>query len=160
MKKLEILQRKCTNCINSSENFLTVTGMISIKNLKFGWKLKNKCLPPELLKSTNTNHMGKTLNKNHNYPTQNKTTPNMPLVRSYLYGKSIFCAGIQCFNDLSAVLKDETNYKTYVSKCKHHVSGLNRTHNVTHLNIVHDQYKHVTKNDVSGINKNIPSGCV
>ena len=126
LKKLEKLQKNCINCINSSENILTVTGMISIENLKFSWKLKNKCLPPELLKSATTDHMGKTLNKNHNYHTRNKTTPNIPLVRNSRYGNSIFCAGIRCFNDLLPTLKDETNYKTYVSKCKQYVSGLNQ----------------------------------
>ena len=126
LKQLQLLQTKCLKCISPDiTKYLSVSNVITLENIKFGWKVINKELPPNLLKSATTDHKGSTLNKVHRYSTRNKTTPNMPFVRIPSYSKSIYCTGLHCYNELPKQIKEITNFKTFVAKGKQHILGTN-----------------------------------
>ena len=105
--KLESLQIKCLQCITNTyrSTFHSFKNLIKLELAKFGWNTKNFELPLALQECAQTNEIGKTLIKLHQYTTRNKGIPNIPHTVSKHYSNSIFCKSISYFYTLSSEIK-------------------------------------------------------
>ena len=126
LTKLNKTQSKCVSLISrhksmSNLGILSVTKLIELENMKFGYKLLSKELPVEILNCTINDHNGKTLAKQHGYNTRNKNIPNIPLVKNNKYRSSIFCKGSMAFLHLPENIKNIKNYSCFVRACKKHL---------------------------------------
>ena len=65
-----------------------------------------------------TDSVGKSLAKKHNYATRKKHDLKVPKARNTQYLNSILCKGPKAYCDLSLDLRNIVNYPTFISKCK------------------------------------------
>ena len=98
--KLQKLQTKCLQLVQSNQTksnpnrdfgFLTIDEMISLENMKFGYKLVHQILPQKIAEICNVDRTDQSLSKSHQYSTRNKSVPNLPRNMNKLYRESFLC---------------------------------------------------------------------
>ena len=91
LNKLQKIQNKCLKYLLPKEtshtaskklNILNVRDMVKLVNLKFGYKLANKILPPRIITICHEDSKKKTLLPKHHYNTRNKNIPTFPKMPS------------------------------------------------------------------------------
>ena len=97
---------------------LSIDQLIALENCKFGFKLNRKLLPAKVMQSVQTDSVGNSLTKTHQYATRKKDVLNVPKVINSQYLNSILCKGPKFYGDLNQNLKNVINYNTFISKCK------------------------------------------
>ena len=123
VKKIEKIQEKCMSLIKKNSSLselgiLRLSDLIQLENCKFGYKLVNNLLPPEVKNCTCTDSTGNSLMKTHQYNTRGKTVPNLPVSKSSRYLKSILCAGPKLYSMLDTNMKEAKSCKAFVNKLK------------------------------------------
>ena len=102
LNKLQKIQNKSLKYLLPKENpitagqklnILNIRDMLKLVNLKFGYKLANKLLPPRIITICQEYNKKQTLLPKHQYNTRNRNTPNLPRDTSKLYRDSFLCKG-------------------------------------------------------------------
>ena len=86
INKIRRLQSECLTLIcgkkagisPSNERILDISKMITLENMKFGYKLINNKSPVKTSELCRLDHNNKSLEKTHNYSTRNKRVPKPP----------------------------------------------------------------------------------
>ena len=123
LTKLSKIQAKCVSLISKNKNMkelgiLTITDLIKLENMKFGYKLKNNLLLLAVSNSAKCDHKGKNLVKTHHYNTCNKDVPNIPSVKNKKYLSSVFCKGKMTLLCIPDSIKHIDHYNGFVKACK------------------------------------------
>ena len=121
--KLEKMQKKCLELINKTGTYetlkiLKLRDLVTLENLKFGYKLINNILPKKVHQCANTDHKGFSLQKTHKYNTRNKNIPNVPNAKNSTYLSSVFCKGPMEFCKLPQTTKTLNSYTLFCSTVK------------------------------------------
>ena len=121
--KLEKMQKKCLELINKTGTYetlkiLKLRDLVTLENLKFGYKLINNILPKKVHQCANTDHKGFSLQKTHKYNTRNKNIPNVPNAKNSTYLSSVFCKGPMEFCKLPQITKTLNSYTLFCSTVK------------------------------------------
>ena len=126
--QLQKLQNRCICIIRGKKSvtlkdftdlgILRIDSIITLENLKFAYKMNKNLLPVKIMECTLHDHRGKSLEKNHNYNTRTKTTPNTPKVTGKYYLDSIFCKSIKLFRTLKGKTRDAVNLTSFTKQCK------------------------------------------
>ena len=125
--KLQKLQTKCLQLVQSNQTksnpnrnlgILTIDEMISLENMKFGYKLVHQMLPQKIAEICYVDSKDQSLIKSHQYSTRNKSVPNLPRNMNKLYRESFLCKGPQSWLTLSVETREKYNLKTFIKKCK------------------------------------------
>ena len=123
--KLQRLQNSCIKIINNSKNvtsqyknmnILKITEMITLENLKFGYKFKHGELPGRIGELITSNQNKDSLIKIHKYPTRNKKLPKKPRSSYNQYSKSFLCNWIDIFSTLPVTTKESVNITQFGKK--------------------------------------------
>ena len=85
---------------------------------KFGFKSKHNLLPRSITSLTSTDHLGRSLIKEHVYNTRNKLMANNPPAKNNKYNKSFMNKGITIFNNLLQEIKNATSISSFINKFK------------------------------------------
>ena len=127
LNKLQKVQNKCLKYLLPNENpitagkklnILNIRNMLKLVNLKFGYKLANKLLPPRITTICQEDSKKQTLLPKHHYNTRNRNTPNLPKDASKLYRDSFLCKGPRSILSIDI---DTQNFRTlsiFSNKCK------------------------------------------
>ena len=126
LNKIRSLQHECLTLINgrkttktlSEEGLLSIDNMISLENMKFGYKLINNLLPLRTSEICKTDHSRKSLEKAHVYCTRNKNVPNLPQNMNKTYRESFLCRGPQSLLALNVETKNKASLASFVKNCK------------------------------------------
>ena len=102
----------------SEEGLLSIDNMISLENMKFGYKLINNLLPTRTSEICKTDHTRKSLEKGHAYGTRNKNVPNLPRNMNKTYRDSFLCRGTQSLLALTVETKNKLSLTSFVKSCK------------------------------------------
>ena len=125
--KLQKLQTKYLQLVQSNQTksnpnrnlgILTIDEMISLENMKFGYKLVHQMLPQKIAESCYVDSKDQSLIKSHQYSTRNKSVPNLPRNMNKLHRESFLCKGPQSWLTLSVETGEKYNLKTFIIKCK------------------------------------------
>ena len=125
LKKLEKLQNQCVNLIEPKQStnktykkyrILKFRDLIELELAKFGFKLTNNLLPKSIKNLVVTDHLGKSLIKDHVYNTRNKSISNNPPAKNNKYNKSFMNKSISVFNSLSPEIKSATSLNSFANK--------------------------------------------
>ena len=125
--KLQKMQTKCLQLVQGSQTksnpnrdlgILTIDEMISLENMKFGYKLVHQMLPQKIAEICYVDSKDQSLSKSHQYSTRNKSVPNLPRNMNKLYRESFLCKGPQSWLTLSVETREKYNLKTFIKKCK------------------------------------------
>ena len=126
LNKIRSLQKECLTLINgrktnttlSKEGLLSIDNMITLENMKFGYKLVNNLLPIRTSEICKTDHTNKSLEKAHAYSTRNKNVPNLPRNMNKTYRDSFLCKGPQSLLALKVETKNKLSLTSFVRSCK------------------------------------------
>ena len=126
LNKIRSIQKECLTLINgrktnktlSEEGLLSIDNMISLENMKFGYKLINNLLPTRTSEICKTDHTRKSLEKGHAYGTRNKNVPNLPRNMNKTYRDSFLCRGPQSLLALTVETKNKLSLTSFVKSCK------------------------------------------
>ena len=83
-----------------------------------GYWLLNKSLPKALLKTLETDHKNKPLQKNHQYATRHRNVQNLPRVSNNKYSNSFLCRSVKLIQPLLFITQESTSLKDFVSRYK------------------------------------------
>ena len=137
--KLNKLQRLQTNCINLIKKYpnttsqyqdlgiLNIKNIISLENMKLGYKFSNKQLPVRIHELLINDQNQSSLKKSHRYPTRHKSLPNKPKGKYVQYGNSFLSKWIDDFSKLTPEIKEASNLKIFATKCKKLLLGKIKT---------------------------------
>ena len=126
IKKLQKLQNKCVNLIDSSRSdlitkfsnlhVLRINEVIDLQLIKTGYRLLNKNLPKALLEILKTDHKNKSLQKNHCYATRHRNIQNLPRVSNDKYSNSFLCKSVKLIQPLLFITQQSTSLKYFVRR--------------------------------------------
>ena len=125
LNKLQRIQTDCLKLIvprNKSANLNKELGIpstdskITLKNCKFGYKIKNKQLPNKTLDLCYLDSTNKSLTKQHKYNTQHKGLLNLPKNMNKTYRNSFLCMGPKSFQTLPVETQLKANISPYLAK--------------------------------------------
>ena len=127
--KLQKLQNKCIKILAKNEKvdvtssrkelkILSVTELIKVENLKFGYRYDKKMLPNPLVSNLELDHTESKLTKQHNYNTRNRNLPNLPYATNNKYKNSFLFKSMKLYSDLPASIRDASSLHSFVSKIK------------------------------------------
>ena len=127
LKKLEKLQNQCINLIEPRQptikiykkyRILKFKDLIDLELAKFGFKSMHNLLPNSINSLISTDHLGRSLIKDHVYNTRNKSIANNPPAKNNKYNKSFMNKGTTIFNNLLQEIKNATSINSFVNKFK------------------------------------------
>ena len=134
--KIQKAMNKCFNLITHQkptpenlckEGILTLNQLITLENQKLGYKLYNKMLPINILKSFSTDSCNNDLHKQHTYNTRHKNRLNIPVVNSKLYQTSFLMQALKAYDKLPKEIVLVNNIKNFSRKCKPKLLQRNET---------------------------------
>ena len=97
---------------------LSVTELIKVENLKFGYRYDKKLLPNPLVSNIELDHAETKLVKQHKYNTRNRNLPNLPTATNNKYKNSFLFNSMKSYSDLPAPTRDASSLQSFVSKIK------------------------------------------
>ena len=127
LNKLQKIQNKCLKYLLPKENpitagkklnILNIRDMLKLVNLKFGYKLANKLLPPRIITICQEDSKKQTLLPKHQYNTRNRNTPNLPKDASKLYRDSFLCKGPHSILSIDIDTQNSRTLSIFSNKCK------------------------------------------
>ena len=126
LNKIKKLQKDCLTLITgkktckslTEEGILSIDNMISLENMKFGYKLINNLLPERTSEICKTDHTNNSLEKVHAYSTRNKKVPNLPRNMNKTYRDSFLCRGLQSLLALPVETRNKMSLTSFVKTCK------------------------------------------
>ena len=127
LNKISNLQRKAISLINlnssvdkimTEEKILSLDEITKLELLKIRHRLSAGTLLVNLSKDLKQDHLSNSLIKVHNYDTHHKHDLYLPKARVKTYRESFLYKSIVEFNSLSQNLKEGSNLKTFVKRCK------------------------------------------
>ena len=127
VEKLQKLQNCCLGYINGKNanmvnyhklNILRIKELIALENYKYGYKLVNNMLPPRLIELSKSDHVGKVLNKTHQYNTRYKNLLNKPLAKNKKYKSSIVYIGTSALEPLKVETIAKRSLSSFIYQCK------------------------------------------
>ena len=104
--------------IYKEHNLLKVRDIITLEQLKLGYKLQHRLLPGPLCDQLLTYSNQRSLIKKHRYNTRQKNLPNMPKPKNEKYKKSFLCASIKQYGILEISTRHLPTLKSFVIACK------------------------------------------
>ena len=128
VNKLQWLQNKSIQLINGKSptnanykllGILRFKDLLKLENCKFGFKLINALLPPQICDLSTTDQCGKSLNKRHSYNTRNKNLLNKPLAGNKHYKNCNIYKGTTELESLKAETRAKTNLHSFITSCKY-----------------------------------------
>ena len=126
-KTLQVIQNQAIRTIEprlhtaeayKKHKILNINQLTQLENYKIWKKLDMGTLPRNLSAALTVDHNKRNLHKQHDYATRAKSLPNLPNVHSHLYRTSLLFRGLRDYQLLSAAIRKERNFMTFVSKCK------------------------------------------
>ena len=120
-KCLQIVQQKKHHDPHKNLCILSLTDMIRLENMKFGYKLIHQMLPTKIIETCLSDNKHQPLIKTHPYSTRNKKVPNLPSNMNKQYRDSFLCKGPQSWLALSVETKEKSNLKSFIKKCKNNL---------------------------------------
>ena len=126
-RKVKSLQNNSVKLLNKTEQLneiykqhriIKLDDLVDLEQKKLGYKLNNNLLPPNLEKVLLTDHVGKTLKKQHKYNTRQKDNPNLPKHQSRLYSDSFLVRSIKNYSEVSATVKNSKNIHQFAQCIK------------------------------------------
>ena len=118
-KALQYITNNNKALLNKKElKVLDITSMIELANLKFGYKVLHKLLPPIANSLCLSDSKNKKLNKQHNYNTRYKRTPYLPKNATQQYKSSFLCKGPQSLLTLNVETTMKPNLNSFIKHCK------------------------------------------
>ena len=125
-KCIKLLNPKQTKEENYSKNkILTLPQLIRLEEIKLGYKITNKMLPPNLQRLLDTDQNGYDLNKNHAYNTRKKKIPNLPRINTKAYTQSFLNKGISSYSSSSDLMRPKSSYQSLVACYKGSITSQN-----------------------------------
>ena len=128
IKKLQKLQNKCVNLIDTSSTcllhkfkqhrILRVKEVIALELAKIGYRLQKKDLPVRILETLETDPHSCSLKKSHQYETCHKNIQNIPRVSNKKYHNSFLCESIRISEPLLAITKESHSVHQFASRVK------------------------------------------
>ena len=127
INKLQKIQNKCLKYLlpketpyNASKklNILNIRDMLKLVNLKFGYKLANKQLPPRIITICQEDSKKNTLLPKHQYNTRNRNTLNLPKDANKLYRDSFLCQGPRSILSIDKSIQNSKTLSIFTKKCK------------------------------------------
>ena len=129
---MQKIQNKCLSYllhhkrINNKDfdklNILKISEIITLENLKFGYKYYHDHLPHEINKNVLHDQHGCYLRKTHSYNTRGKDNLTIPLVKSQCYLNSILYKSIQEYSILKGETKSLPTIHSFVKACKKEIT--------------------------------------
>ena len=128
LSKLRTQQNQCIQLLDTmlsltelytKYKILTIDNVIDLELCKLGFKLHNEMLPVNLTASLKLDARGKSLEKKHNYNTRKKKELNLPMTDKNNYLNSFLFQAIKRHSALPSIVKNCTNYRTFVNSLKH-----------------------------------------
>ena len=126
-RKVKSLQNNSVKLLNKTEQLneiykqhriIKLDDLVDLEQKKLGYKFNNNLLPPNLEKVLLTDHVGKTLKKQHKYNTRQKDNPNLPKHQSRLYSDSFLVWSIKNYSEVSATVKNSKNIHRFAQCIK------------------------------------------
>ena len=126
LNKLQREQTKCLQIVQLNKHqdphknlgIPSITDMIKLENMKFGYKLIHHMLPIKIIEACLTDNKHQSLTKTHPYSTRNKKVPNLPSRMNKQYRDSFLYKGPQSWLALSVETKEKPNLKSFIKTCK------------------------------------------
>ena len=127
LNKLQKLHNKCLKYLLPKENPLTtskklnilnIRNMLKLVNLKFGYKLVNRLLPPRIITICHEDSKKQTLLPKNHYSTRNRNTPHLPKDASKLYRDSFLYKGPRSILSLNTLFQNSRSLSLFTNKCK------------------------------------------
>ena len=134
LNRLQNAQDKCIKLLNpkqtkeeiyNNNKILTISQLITLEEIKLGYKITNKLLPPNLQRLLNTDQYGRDLNKKHTHNTRKKKIPNLPHINTKTYGQSFLNKGISSYSSSSDLMRSKTSYHTLIACFKSGIMSQN-----------------------------------
>ena len=134
LNRLQNAQDKCIKLLNpkqtkeeiyNNNKILTISQLITLEEIKLGYKITNKLLPPNLQRLLNTDQYGRDLNKKHTHNTRKKKIPNLPHINTKTYGQSFLNKGISSYSSSSDLMRSKTSYHTLIACFKNGIMSQN-----------------------------------
>ena len=134
LNRLQKAQDKCIKLLNPKQNkeenysknkILTLPQLIRLEEIKLGYKITNKMLPPNLQRLLDTDRNGYDLNKNHAYNTRKKKIPNLPRINTKAYTQSFLNKGISSYSSSSDLMRSKSSYQSLIACYKGSIMSQN-----------------------------------
>ena len=125
--KLQRLQNKCILLISGTKTIMKeyqslgimkIPKLISLQNLKLGFKVQHSQLPIMIKTACVTDANRQKLDKGHSYNTRCKNEPNHPKSKCIWYRSSFLTKSITEYQALPASLRKINSYFPFVLACK------------------------------------------
>ena len=138
LNHLQNAQDKCIKLLNpkqtkeeiyNNNKILTISQLITLEEIKLGYKITNKLLPPNLQRLLSTDQYGRDLNKKHTHNTRKKKIPNLPHINTKTYGQSFLNKGISSYSSSSDLMRSKTSYHTLIACFKNGIMSQNTNKN-------------------------------
>ena len=128
LNKLQSIQNKCFKLVTGEEatpanyhknGMLNLTEMILLMNLKHGHRIQHSHLPKRILECSKLDSGNRSLVKTHQYSMRHKNSLNIPRSNCINYRRSYLYQSIVSYQKLSKPLKEISNEKLFIAKCKY-----------------------------------------
>ena len=106
---------------NNEMNFLTFKNLVTLENLKMGFKIQTGQVPTELAHMINCDNNNKPLRKSHTYPTREKKFLNIPRHNTDAYHRSFLIAITRDYTSLPHAIAKISSLSTFIKHCKKHL---------------------------------------
>ena len=128
--KLQKFQNKCVKIIKPTKQktlmtsqykdlgILKISDVITLENMKLGYKYTNKDLPVRILELLTYDQNKQTLQKTHQYSTRNKNLPKKPNSAYKKYTDNFLCTWVNEYTNLPIENKKSRNIKIFASRCR------------------------------------------
>ena len=127
INKLQKTQNKCIHHILPKTNtntayyklgILKIKDMLTLSNLKFGYKLAHNLLPTNIKTICLEDSKKQRLLPQHKYNTRTRNMPNLPKATSKLYKNSFLYKGPRSVLSVETEVQNLSTLQMFISKCK------------------------------------------
>ena len=127
LNKLQKIQNKCihhilpitdTNLAFHKLGILKIKDMLTLANLKFGYKLTHNLLPSNIRTICLEDSNKQKLLPQHKYNTRTRSIPNFPKATTKLYKNSFLYKGPRSVLSVETEVQNASTLGTFIGKCK------------------------------------------
>ena len=127
LNKLQKIQNKCihhilpitdTNLAFHKLGILKIKDMLTLANLKFGYKLTHNLLPSNIRTICLEDSNKQKLLPQHKYNTRTRSIPNFPKATTKLYKNSFLYKGPRSVLSVETEIQKASTLGTFIGKCK------------------------------------------
>ena len=128
IKKLQKLQNKCFMLIDTcrisisdkkkDNKLLSISEMLNLELAKISYKLLKGTMPPNIMKSIETDQNCIKLEKVHSYNTRQKNLQNLPRVKCTKYSNIFLCQSVKAIQPLLFITQNCNNIYQFIKEYK------------------------------------------